>query len=887
MIKRIFLIFFVFVLLLLGAIISFPFLFKDKIVAFITNEANKSLNANLSFHNDIDISLLRSFPDLSVGINELCITGMHEFEGDTLIYAPNFKTTLDIMSVLKGDEIDVKTVFLDKPYINIQVTKEGKASWDIMKPAAPTETADTSVSRFKVALKKFEINDGRFIYDDKMLGFVTDMVNFDHTLTGDFTQDNFSMDTHTMADKLSLGYGGIYYLNNVKTDAKVKMDMNLPEWKYTFKENEIKLNDLIIGFEGMIANPTADIAMDIKFKSKQTEFKNILSLVPAIYSKDFDKIQSSGKMSFEGDAKGVYSETSIPAFNVKLVVSDAMFKYPELPSPVKNVNFAMDVHNPNGKMDNTVVNLSRFHMELGNDPIDATLLLKTPISDPYIDAKVKGRLDLAQITKFYPLEKGTRLSGTLNSDVEAKGNMSAIEKQDFQNFNASGNMTATDISYVAADFPQELKVSSAALRFNPSTVTLSGLDAKIGGSDVKANGEFSNFFPYFLKDGILKGRLNLNSTYFNANQFMSDDPDAAVAKTAPQPSDTVELEAIELPANIDFTMNTNIAKLLYDNLVLDNMKGRIKLINSEMIMEDISFGMFNGMVGVKEAHFDTKNPKQPFTSFDLSLSNFDIARSVSYFNTIKALAPIAKYARGIVSARLKFSSRLDGKMRPVLSSLSSYGKLDIPSVTIAGFKPLTKMAETLKLEKYKNMSLQKIALSFGIKDGKVKVDPFDFNVDKAMFKVDGYSTLDQAINYVINISVPRSELGSINSNIEGLQSVLAKQGANIKLSEMLDIDVLLGGTITDPTVKASLKSLKNSFVDDAKEQLKEQGKIIVDSAKNVVIDRAKEERDRLQKEAEERIRREQERLKREQDSAKKALEEKGKEKIKDIFKKRP
>src|SRR6202007_1224782 len=101
--------------------------------------------------------------------------------------------------------------------------------------------------------------------------------------------------------------------------------MDMPNMKFTFKENEINLNDLGLGIDGFVAMPGNDINMDMKFLCKQTEFKSLLSMVPGVYTKDFADVQTKGKLSLNGFAKGTYNDKTMPGFGAHLEIADAMF----------------------------------------------------------------------------------------------------------------------------------------------------------------------------------------------------------------------------------------------------------------------------------------------------------------------------------------------------------------------------------------------------------------------------------------------------------------------------------------------------------------------------------------------------------------------------------
>src|SRR6476469_7672818 len=107
--KRILAVLGIIILLLLIAAVLLPIMFKGKIVAYAKTEANKHINARLDFDNDISLSLFRSFPDFSIGVNKILIINNKPFDGDTLVSIPEFHATLDIKSVIKGEKIAIKT----------------------------------------------------------------------------------------------------------------------------------------------------------------------------------------------------------------------------------------------------------------------------------------------------------------------------------------------------------------------------------------------------------------------------------------------------------------------------------------------------------------------------------------------------------------------------------------------------------------------------------------------------------------------------------------------------------------------------------------------------------------------------------------------------------
>ncbi|HRH66927.1 MAG TPA: AsmA-like C-terminal region-containing protein, partial [Bacteroidia bacterium] len=711
----------IFFLVFILFLISAPFLFKGRIVSKIKEEANKSINARVDF-GEFDLSLIRSFPNFSLRLNELKIINLEPFAGDTLIYTKQLDVTVDLMSVIKGGEIEILSVGLAAPVLNLLVNKEGKANWDIAKPSTGPEAA-SEPSAFKASLKHYSITDGKITYDDKSLDFYLLLDHVNHQGKGDFTQDLFVLSTHTDATKVDLSYERMKYISGAAATIEADIDMDMKNFKFTFKDNKIHLNELDLGVNGYVSMPDTNIDMDLKFAAAQSEFKNFISMIPAVYSPEFKDLKSSGKMSFTGFIKGRYNAVSMPGFGLTLNIDNGMFQYPALPAAVKNVFVNLNITNPDGLPDHTLINLSKLHVEMAGDPFDAKLILKTPVSDPDLDAFVKGKIILDNIGKLVPLEKGTSLTGTILADLTAKGKMSAVEKKQFDKFYASGNLGVTGMRYSAAGMEQPLLLNVLQLAFNPQIVSMTALNAKIGKSDFAATGSLENFLPYVLKGETIRGNLKLNSSAIDLNDMMGTE-----ATTTASPPDTAKMAVIEIPGNIDFTLNAGIGTLTYQNFAMKNVNGTIVIRDKAIRMNDVMLQMMDGSLRLNGG-YSSADPKKPGIDFVLGVKDWDIQKTVNTFSTVEKMAPIAKNTSGKFSVDMTVAGLLDQQMSPVINSLNGAGKLNTSKIVVQNFPAFNKVADALKMPSWKKLDIPSMNPSFKFVNGRVYVDPFDVSMN--------------------------------------------------------------------------------------------------------------------------------------------------------------
>lgn len=830
-------------LLLIIFIIAAPFIFKDKIIAIVKEEANNNLNAKVDF-GEFDLTLISSFPDFKFVINNVSVIGINEFKDDTLAFISQLSTNINLKSVIAGDKYQVNSLVIDKARILGKVLHDGKANWDIAKPSADTTAAAPSEpSKFALKLKKLKISDAYIVYDDQQGNMYGKLEGFNYELAGDFTQDVFVMENLLEIAKTTFNMGGVGYLTNVHIKSKADLDMDMTQMKFKFKENEFSLNDLTLGFDGELMMPKEDIDMNITFKAKQTEFKSILSLIPSVYSKDFASVQTKGKLALNGYAKGTYNDKTYPAFGVDLSIADAMFKYPSLPKSVNNIDIDVKVQNPTGVLDATTIDVNKFHLEMAGNPVNMTAHIKTPISDPNINAEIKALIVLASVKEFIPMEAGDEMNGTIKADIAMAGKLSSIEKQQYENFKASGAIEIMQMKYKTATLPYEVLLNSMKLNFTNQFVELAGFDVKMGNTDLQANGKIENFLQYVFKDDLIKGAFSVTGNLIDLNQLMGpESTETAAATPSAASTSTAASGVVEVPGNIDFNLNAKFGKVLYTNLSLDNLIGNIVVRDRKVDMTNLKMNVIGGGLGLN-GYYETTNPKKPTASFNLDMTNFDIQTTFNTFNSVQKLAPIGKYAKGTFSAHIEdFKIALNDKMEPDLNTTHAHGKLKTNKVSVGGYEPFNKLGDALKIKELKNLEFQNMDISFEMADGRVTTMPFDVKVNQINTNISGSTGLDQTIDYKWKMDIPRAMFGKeANSALNSLLSQAnAAAGTNVSMGEKVKVTINFGGTVTSPTIKTGLKddggkstteAVKDQVVNAVADKANEEAQKILDDAK--------------------------------------------------------
>lgn len=783
--------------LTLAALLAIPFLFRDRISARLQAEASRALNATVAWDN-VSLGLVRSFPNLALGLEHLTIVGADRFAGDTLLALRRLDLVLDLRSVLRvargGGPLVVRRVALDQPVLRLHVLETGQANWDIIKKGAdaPAKTGDGG--GMSLALREFRIANGALTMDDHRNGLKVSLIGIGHRLGGDLSRDHVIVRTATTVDTASLLFAGVPWLRGVRVALDADIDANLRGHRFTLANNKLRLNNLELVLAGTVQPGEPNTALDLTFSSPSTAFADILSLVPAIYRNDIAKLQTSGTMSVAGTVKGYHGPAAFPALDLAATVTNGSFRYPDLPLAAREIGFDLAVQNPGGNVDGTVVRLQRFHMRLGDRPLDAALTVRTPVSDPDVDLTVRGSLDLADVGRTVKMGAMQQLTGLVSADVAIRTRKSWVDQARYDRVSARGTVGVARMSVQATNLPHAVRVDTALLRFTPQRAELATLAGTVGSSDFTASGSLDNLLGYVMRDEVIRGRASVQSRRLNLNEWKSKEKSSA----------------IPVPGNVDLHLQVAADSITYGTLGLTGARGEVAIKDQRATLSGFRLNLLGG-VARADGFYDTANPARPTFDFALGLDSLSLPRAFASLATVQALVPVAKYASGVVSTQLRLAGPLGQDLMPVLDALMAAGSFNTGRLALQDFPPMTRLADALSLDAVRNPTIPAARGAFEVADGRMRVKPFDVAIGEVAMKVSGSNGIDQSLDYDLAMAVPVKLLGSgATRAVTQLAATAGKAGIDLGAADAVSIGVKVGGTITNPSVRPSFTGTAGS-----------------------------------------------------------------------------
>lgn len=792
---------------------SLPFIFKDEIEKKAKAEIASMFDADIDFSN-VNMSFIRNFPNVSVKLEDFRIVGKNEFAKDTLIFSKDINLIINIKSLFGDNGYDIRKLEFNDSKVVVRVLPNGKANWEIWKTDT-TEVADTSAMNFHWKLQEFNINnaDITYNYESANMKFIFEGLN--HSTSGDFTADSSQLITKTTCDSLSYIWDGFAYLSKAKATLNANIDANLNDMKFIITENESQLNDLPFQLNGWLKSVTDGWDMDIALNTKNASFKSILSLIPAFYANSFEDIKTGGDFEMTGTVKGLYIGDFYPAFDLKLKAANGWFQYPSLPKSVQNIQIDARVKNPGRTLDETTIDVSNFSFLLGGNPFKATMHIENPMTNTLLAMNAQGKINLGMIKEVYPLDEKTKLNGLFETNVKLAARQADIEQNKYEKIDFAGTMSISKLEAETSALPQKILVNNARVIFNNRYVELPALSMQIGKNDLSATGRLENFVAYALHDKTLKGNLNISSNYLNVSDFMSNSTEPTTAD-----STSVPMNIIRIPANIDFVMQANVKKLLYDKMVFDNVKGQLTAANSELKMSNVAMNGFGGTL-LMNGIYSTADTLKPKVNLDMQIKEVGFKEIFAQVETLQKLAPILGKAAGKFTTTLNFNSLLKGDMMPDLASIIGGGTFNTQQVGLKNVPAIDVLASKLNQSDLIPMTIKDLAMHFSIADGKLTTKPFNFKIKDTNFTLGGSTGIDKSIAYTGKVQLPDK----------------------IKLGSFSNIGFKMGGTFQKPTVELDLKNTATELMNNVKEKAVQEVAKKVDDAKQKALEEARRQKE--------------------------------------------
>ena len=774
-----------------------PLALKSKVGDIVKKEASELLTAEVDFRS-LDLSLLRHFPHASVELEGLTVVCAAPFEGDTLASVGRISVVVDLMSLFGDSGYEVTKLLVDKAHLHARKLAYGSVNWDVMKPSdEPAEEKEPAEadepSAFRLRMRDVRLSEAVVRYEDDSTGMRAGVDPLDLRLSGDLSGERSDLDLRLEAHRLSYAAGGVALLRDADLTADVTLDADLKNKRFTFSDNRLSLNAIALSLDGWVALADDRTEMDVRVNSSKVEFRDVLSLVPAFYTRDFENLTASGQLTLDAWAKGVLAGDRLPAFETTLAVRDGSFKYASLPKAVTGITIDARAANPGGTADATTVDVPTFALTMAGNALRGSFSAATPMSDLRFKAAAAGKVDLGAVKEVYPLGDSIALAGVVTADMQASGRMSDIERERYEAIAASGRLTVEGVTAALAGLP-EVKVRRAAMSVSPAALTLSELGVTVGRSDIEASGTLSNYIGYLLRDQTLRGRLDVRSSLLDLNELLGDASEASAdTGAAAAPADTAAMRAVVVPQNLDLALGASLKKILFQKMVLDDFTGSLTVAKGTVSMNRLAMNAFGGRMSASGSYSTAADAQRPALKLKAEIADASFSTTFDQLDVVRRMVPLFEKTGGDYSMSLDLATRLTQTMDPDYATLQADGAIRSKNIRVQNIAVFDQLAAALKNDALRRIEAKDVDIRFTIRDGRIATQPFDLSVGGISLNLSGSTGLDQTIDYTARVTLPEGSAGGI----------------------LTAVDVGIGGSFSSPKITLDVKNAVKDAVSNA------------------------------------------------------------------------
>lgn len=782
---------------LIAVALVVPLALKSKVGDIVKKEAGELLTAEVDFRS-LDLSLLRHFPHASVELEGLTVVCAAPFEGDTLASVGRISVVVDLMSLFGDSGYEVTKLLVDKAHLHARKLADGSVNWDVMKPSdEPAEEKEPAEadepSAFRLRMRDVRLSEAVVRYEDDSTGMCAGVDPLDLRLSGDLSGERSDLDLRLEAHRLSYAADGVALLRDADLTADVTLDADLKNKRFTFSDNRLSLNAIALSLDGWVALADDRTEMDVRVNSSKVEFRDVLSLVPAFYTRDFENLTASGQLTLDAWAKGVLAGDQLPAFETTLAVRDGSFKYASLPKAVTGITIDARAANPGGTADATTVDVPTFALTMAGNALRGSFSAATPMSDLRFKAAAAGKVDLGAVKEVYPLGDSIALAGVVTADMQASGRMSDIERERYEAIAASGRLTVEGVTAALAGLP-EVKVRRAAMSVSPAALTLSELGVTVGRSDIEASGTLSNYIGYLLRDQTLRGRLDVRSSLLDLNELLGDASEASAdTGAAAAPADTAAMRAVVVPQNLDLALGASLKKILFQKMVLDDFTGSLTVAKGTVSMNRLAMNAFGGRMSASGSYSTAADAQRPALKLKAEIADASFSTTFDQLDVVRRMVPLFEKTGGDYSMSLDLATRLTQTMEPDYATLQADGAIRSKNIRVQNIAVFDQLAAALKNDALRRIEAKDVDIRFTLRDGRIATQPFDLSVGGISLNLSGSTGLDQTIDYTARVTLPEGSAGGI----------------------LTAVDVGIGGSFSSPKITLDVKNAVKDAVSNA------------------------------------------------------------------------
>jgi uncharacterized protein involved in outer membrane biogenesis len=731
---------FIFLLLVL---VGLTYIYQDEVKGYVIAEVNKRVNTTILVDGkDIDLTIIKTFPDVSVifrNIAALDATGAAK--PDTLMKAESISLGFNILDLFHHN-YSIHNITIENGKLDLRVDAKGRDNYHFLKETTDTITNDTSHVDF--ALDNISLVNVVCSYTDKKSKSAYKVDFHELNFSGDFGKDKYEFQTNSDFTIGKIMSSGVSYFKGDPGSFDVVVEIDNLSKNYAIRKGKLKISDLALNVSGNMTEQKKNFLLDLGVKGDDIDLPAALSLLPASYKSDLDRLESSGEFYIDASIKGLYGDTLIPDINASFGInSGATLERKDGSVKLTGISLKGVFSNVKGK---DGLQLNSFTASSLKSKFTGSFAL-TDFDQPHYRADLSGHVDIGELQSVLQLDTIEETSGLLDIQLQASGSPAKgtmLTAKDFRAFKTSGTakLTGARIKLKGASFPVDSV--NGKLSFDGNNVTVEGFTARALKSDIVIDGQVKNLLGYlFTEKEALDISGDLSSTNLDLNSLLYSEK----TETKKQAADSNY--RLILPERLRLNLNTSIKHVLFRKFEASEIAGSMQLNKQRLTADPISFHSMDGTISGSGMIDGTREDSLLITcNADIeNVSIYKLFYQMENFGQDNDTTITYNNVKGNLSSKVNFASLWGNDLNVNEKKIYTDADITIANGELINFRPLEVLSRFIKLDDLKDIKFKSLHNNIEIKNRLISIPKMEINSSAINITMSGTHDFDNNVDY--------------------------------------------------------------------------------------------------------------------------------------------
>lgn len=712
---------------LLMAVIA-AWLLGPRIKELAVRQINTYLTVPVSV-DEISFSLIRKFPYASVDFSGVKTKGA-PLAGvrDPLLDARHIYLQFSIWAVF-SDDIRLKKITIEDAVFKLYVDEKGRENYDIFRKGS-------GGSAFSLELDEIVLHETTVQYVNRIAKRDYALHAKEMMWKGKFSQDVYDLSGDGSLYVERFKSGEVNYINGKDTRLQLSVRMDTREGLYEIRESSLAIADLNFNVDGYFREKGEATAVDLRIKSREAGLRELLSLIPGVYTERLKKYDYEGEVYFNLRLNGLISKNDQPLIVCDFGSANASLRPSGTDYLLNRIRFK-------GYYTNRIsaarpveqLRLTGVEAQLQGQPLKMDLVMED-FKSPSLQLSARSRVDLEVLSRFYMPDTLASMKGSLLVDARIRGKVS-----DAAGWVSEGRVQASGVSFQLKDRQVAFEDINGLVALIGNRLTVSQLSGKAAGSDFNIDGTFDNVYAWMLShQEQVSVVAQLRCRNLDLNELLED-------KSGNSADTTYRLDFSD---HIRMSLGVNIGILSFRKFQAWQVQGTLSLNDKVLSGNDISFKAFEGHL-MLNGSMDASHTDSLLIACDAELKKLDVTEMFTQLGNFGQDVIRDKNVKGKLTADVQFASTWSKTLHCNLNKVYAKSKLTIERGELNDFQPMLALSRYLKGADLQKVKFETLQNEIEISQQQIRIPAMEIKSSVMDLTMSGTHSFSNIVDYKLQL----------------------------------------------------------------------------------------------------------------------------------------